>query len=730
MWQYLLKRTLLLLVTLFGIAVVSFLVVTSAPGDPASLKFSMQGRGSALSKQVKEKNQELYFLDRPRLLNLDPPTRTRVVTETLEDLQHSEELVRDDAKAKLGGQIGTAGLDLYLEALPGWVEAARAQRDQTQADLERLQAALDAGADDTELAALLEDVTDQFGADVTTTKALASRSYTSRARSFLDQGEGLLARAERDARALLAVLAQAAPATRGGPEVAEDATLQDALNTWTTWWEQHQGDYAAEAVSEVVATYLALRPRPRLELAAGSLAAVHSLGLVSGVGPVGSGTWEGWWEERQARLSGKVLRAGLGLLPRSEVPSGAPLEALERVGQVAAPALYAALQDADEGSWRERVAAFGLARVCKKTWDLTTDPDERAGYESEWESKVANLEKEREDVLSSEEASEADKDAAKRLCANQLAELGGRQAYVQEQERAAFEDHRRRWRDWWYRAEEQFVDFGPERQWARAFSQTQFGRWLVRFVSFDFGDSYKRNLPVAEILLERVKPTLILNACSIFLVYLLAVPLGIFSATHQGSLLDRISTVLLYALYSIPTFWAGAMLILLCTGGEWGLPAHGFSSLDSDTLGWWEAKLDVAKHLILPVACLTYVELAYVSRQMRTGMLDVIRQDYIRTAKAKGLPERVVVFKHALRNSLIPILTLMGNLLPLMFAGSVIIETIFTIDGLGKLTFDAMVDRDYPVIMANLVISGFLTLLGILLSDLAYALVDPRIEFR
>jgi peptide/nickel transport system permease protein len=115
---------------------------------------------------------------------------------------------------------------------------------------------------------------------------------------------------------------------------------------------------------------------------------------------------------------------------------------------------------------------------------------------------------------------------------------------------------------------------------------------------------------------------------------------------------------------------------------------------------------------------------------MRSGMLDVIRQDYIRTAKAKGLPYKKVIYKHALRNGLIPILTLMASLLPVLFGGSVIIETIFSIEGLGKLAFEAIFDRDYPVIMANLVISGFLTLLGILMTDIAYAIVDPRIEYR
>jgi peptide/nickel transport system permease protein len=177
------------------------------------------------------------------------------------------------------------------------------------------------------------------------------------------------------------------------------------------------------------------------------------------------------------------------------------------------------------------------------------------------------------------------------------------------------------------------------------------------------------------------------------------------------------------------------MLILLCTPGspiEWMgvFPSHHFESLDAERLSTWDRLLDRAWHLVLPVITLTYAELAYVSRYMRTGLLDVIRQDYIRTARAKGLPEHVVILKHAVRNGLIPVLTLLGSHVPLMFVGSVIVEQIFSIDGLGRLAFDAVLQRDYPVIMANLVISGVLTLLGYLLSDVLYVLVDPRIELQ
>ena len=140
--------------------------------------------------------------------------------------------------------------------------------------------------------------------------------------------------------------------------------------------------------------------------------------------------------------------------------------------------------------------------------------------------------------------------------------------------------------------------------------------------------------------------------------------------------------------------------------------------------------LDWIWHLILPITCLTYGSFAYVSRQMRVGMLDIIRQDFIRTARAKGLSERVVIFKHALRNALIPTVTLLAFLLPALLGGSIIIEEIFTIEGMGKLSFEAILNRDYPIINAIAFFSAFLTLLGMLSTDIAYVLVDPRISFE
>ena len=260
----------------------------------------------------------------------------------------------------------------------------------------------------------------------------------------------------------------------------------------------------------------------------------------------------------------------------------------------------------------------------------------------------------------------------------------------------------------------------------------QYGLWLKRIVTLDFGRSYRDNRPVMERVWERLPVTLELNLISIFLIYVLAIPIGIYSSTHQYALSEKVSTVFLFILYSLPSFWIATLLILFLGGGDYlhWFPITGIRSLNAEQLPFFERLLDHLWHMVLPVVCLTYGGLAYVSRQMRAGMLETIRQDYIRTARAKGLSENAVIYKHALRNSLIPIVTLGGLLLPALFGGSVIIENIFTIPGMGQLGFDAILSRDYPVVMAISTIAAFLTLVGLLISDLCYALVNPTISLE
>jgi len=256
--------------------------------------------------------------------------------------------------------------------------------------------------------------------------------------------------------------------------------------------------------------------------------------------------------------------------------------------------------------------------------------------------------------------------------------------------------------------------------------------WLKRVVTLDFGDSYKDHRPVIEKIGERLPVTIELNLISIFLVYLIAIPVGVFSAVKQGTLQDKSMTAVLFILYSLPNFWVAVLLIMFLGGGDFldWFPIYGITSPGMESSALLTRLVDHLWHLVLPVFCLTYGGLAGLSRFMRAGMLEEIRQDYIRTARAKGLPEKLVIFKHAMRNSIIPIITLMGYLLPGMLGGSIIIESIFSIPGMGQLSFEAVLSRDYPVVMAIATISALLTLLGILISDLLYVWADPRITYE
>lgn len=260
----------------------------------------------------------------------------------------------------------------------------------------------------------------------------------------------------------------------------------------------------------------------------------------------------------------------------------------------------------------------------------------------------------------------------------------------------------------------------------------QYFNWLKRTVKLDFGDSIKHHRPVIDLVKERLPITLVLNLISLFAVYLISIPLGIFTAVRQGKFFDRASSVVLFMLWSLPSMWVGQMLIgYFCgpTFKNWFPPA-GLSSNFADSLPFFPWLGDRLWHLVLPVICLSYAELAYLTKQVRAGMLDNLRADYVRTARAKGLDNLTVVFRHAFRNSVIPIITIMATLLPAMIGGSVIIESIFSIPGMGRLAFEAITTRDYNIVMAVATIAGFLNLAGLLLADVAYVVADPRITFE
>ncbi|MGE3523067.1 MAG: ABC transporter permease [Candidatus Dadabacteria bacterium] len=255
--------------------------------------------------------------------------------------------------------------------------------------------------------------------------------------------------------------------------------------------------------------------------------------------------------------------------------------------------------------------------------------------------------------------------------------------------------------------------------------------WLKQIATLDFGRSYKDHRPVIDKIAERLPITITLNILSIFIIYLIAIPLGVYSAVKTGSFVERSTTFFLFILYSIPSFWMAMILIFFLGGGEyWNIfPVYGILSPGADTYPFYKKALDFLWHIVLPVFCLTYGSFAYLSRFQKGSLLEVLREDFVRTATAKGLPPSRVILRHALRNALIPIITILAGLLPAMIGGSVIIETIFSIPGIGQLGFESVLARDYPMIMAIATISAFLTLLGILISDIVYVLVDPRISF-
>lgn len=257
----------------------------------------------------------------------------------------------------------------------------------------------------------------------------------------------------------------------------------------------------------------------------------------------------------------------------------------------------------------------------------------------------------------------------------------------------------------------------------------QYWQWLKRFVKFDFGTSFAPDgRPVIDKIAERLPITITINILSLILVLLIAIPIGIMSATHRGSWFDRATTVFVFTGFAAPTFWL-ALLAMMLFGVQLGwLPISGIKSMNHASLNLGQQLLDYARHLILPVTLSAFVSLAGMSRYMRSNMLEVIRQDYITTARAKGLSETVVIYRHALRNALMPVITILGLSVPGLIGGSVIFESIFAIPGMGKLFYDAVMARDYPVVMGGLVIGAMLTLLGNLLADLGYALADPRVR--
>ena len=258
----------------------------------------------------------------------------------------------------------------------------------------------------------------------------------------------------------------------------------------------------------------------------------------------------------------------------------------------------------------------------------------------------------------------------------------------------------------------------------------QYLLWFERFVKLDFGKSFSPdNRPVLDKILERLPITIFINVVSLILIFLLSIPLGVISATRPYSLFDKGTTLFVFLGFSTPGFWLSLLLMILFGVQLGWLPISGIRSINFGEFSTWGKLSDYARHLVLPVLLSSLTSLAFLSRVTRQNMLEVIRQDYVTTARAKGCTETAVVYRHALRNALLPIVTIVGLSVPSLIGGSVIFETIFSIPGMGMLFYESVMSRDYPLVMGVLIIGAALTLIGNLLADVIYAVADPRIRY-
>ncbi|HZZ28178.1 MAG TPA: ABC transporter permease [Pirellulales bacterium] len=257
--------------------------------------------------------------------------------------------------------------------------------------------------------------------------------------------------------------------------------------------------------------------------------------------------------------------------------------------------------------------------------------------------------------------------------------------------------------------------------------------WLGNVLQLNLGNSFSRYQPVTQVIGERIGPTLLLSGTSLLLGYLLAVPMGLYATARGGKLDERALSVSLYMLYSLPAFVAALylqMIFAVKLQGTWlELPLDGMTGGGFDGFSMWGKAWDLFQHALLPTICMTYGTLAYDTRFIQANMQEVLRQDYIRTARAKGVSRTRVIVHHAFRNTLIPFVTMLGLELPLVLSGAIILEQIFTWPGMGRLFFEAIREYDYPTIMGLVLLFSVLTLLGQLLADILYAVVDPRVTY-
>ncbi len=258
----------------------------------------------------------------------------------------------------------------------------------------------------------------------------------------------------------------------------------------------------------------------------------------------------------------------------------------------------------------------------------------------------------------------------------------------------------------------------------------QYADWVKRMLFFDFGQSFKDARPARDKIFERLPATIMLNFLSLFFICCISVPAGVYSAVKKDSPVDKGLTVFLLMSFSVPSFWLALMFMILFGVHLGWLPISGLYSFGFDKMSVLMKFADISKHLVLPVSVSVITSLAVLSRYVRSGTLDVLKQDYIKTAYSKGLSEKQVIFRHALKNALLPMITIIGLSIPSLIGGSFIFETIFSYPGIGRLGYEAVMARDYPVVMGIAVLTAVLTLLGNIIADISYTYADPRIKYK
>ncbi|MGD0566230.1 MAG: ABC transporter permease [Candidatus Goldiibacteriota bacterium] len=258
----------------------------------------------------------------------------------------------------------------------------------------------------------------------------------------------------------------------------------------------------------------------------------------------------------------------------------------------------------------------------------------------------------------------------------------------------------------------------------------QYLSWLLRLIRLDFGDSFIDNRPVIDKVLERLPATLLLNITSLLVIFIFGIIIGVTSALKRNSAYDRVMTFITFTGYSVPAFWLALVMMMVFAVKIPVFPVSGMTSLNFDMMGPFEKFIDIVRHMLLPVFITAFGGLAYISRYVKSSMVEVLSQQYITAAYAKGMNENDIIYRSALKNSLMPVITLLGLSLPGLIGGSFIFETIFAWPGMGRLAYEAAMSFDYPVIMGDVTIAAVLTILGNFLADMAYAMIDPRIRYK